>query len=307
MLRTVAWVLRLTSNLKAAIKKDDINREEMVTVSEINQAELVLVQSIQAESFSKEIHYVSSEEPIKRNLKVPLYVSQFNLYLDENNILRCRCRLGKSSILDCSKRPILLPSKNRYSTLVIDDCQEKAFHNGIADTLNLMRQRYWVLRGREQVKKLIRQCILCKKLEGLPYKTVFCPDLPEFRVDDSPPFSHVWVDFAGPLLVKGKTKAEDDYKSYVCLFTCASTRAVHIELVQSLTVESFIQAFRRFCARRGIPATFISDNAKTFKSASKEVKKLLRSPRLAEYFKLKVVQWRFIVELAPFQGGFWER
>ena len=52
LLRTVAWVLRFTSNLKAAIKKDDINREEMVTVSEINQAELVLVQSIQAESFS---------------------------------------------------------------------------------------------------------------------------------------------------------------------------------------------------------------------------------------------------------------
>ena len=108
-------------------------------------------------------------------------------------------------------------------------------------------------------------------------------------------------------MVKGKTKAEDDYKSYVCLFTCASTRAVHIELVQSLTVESFIQALRRFCARRGLPATLISDNAKTFKSASKEAKKLLRSPRLAEYFKLKDVQWRFIVELAPFQGGFWER
>ena len=134
LLRTVAWVLRFTSNLKAAIKKDDINREEMVTVSEIDQAELVLVQSIQAESFSKEIHYLSSEEPIKRNLKVPLYVSQFNLYLDENNILRCRSRLGKSSILDYSKRPILLPSKNRYSTLVIDDCHEKAFHNGNADT-----------------------------------------------------------------------------------------------------------------------------------------------------------------------------
>ena len=61
---------------------------------------------------------------------------------------------------------------------------------------NLMRQRYWMLRGREQVKKLIRRCILCKKLEGLPYKTIFCPDLPEFREDDSPPFSHVGVDFA---------------------------------------------------------------------------------------------------------------
>ena len=107
------------TTLNAAIKKEDINREEMVTVSEINQAELVLVKSIQEESFPKEIHYVSSEQPIKRNVKVPLYVSQFNLYLDENNILRCRSRLGKLSTLDCSKRPILLPSKNiQYSSIL---------------------------------------------------------------------------------------------------------------------------------------------------------------------------------------------
>ena len=119
MLRTVAWVLRFMTTLNAAIKKEDINREEMVTVSEINQAELVLVKSIQEESFPKEIHYVLSEQPIKRNVKVPFYVSQFNLYLDENNILRCRSRLAKLSTLDCSKRPILLPSKNiQYSSIL---------------------------------------------------------------------------------------------------------------------------------------------------------------------------------------------
>ena len=155
------------------------------------------------------------------------------------------------------------------------DCHEKVFHNGIADTLNLMRRRYWALRGREQVKHIIRRSVLCKRLEGLPYKTVFSPDLPHFRVDDDPPFARVAVDFAGPLMVSGDTKVEDNSRCYVCLFTCATTRAVHIKLVQSLTVESFIRAFRRFCARRGLPGTMISDNAKTFKSASKEVKKLL--------------------------------
>ena len=96
----------------------------------------------------------------------------------------------------------------------------------------------------------------------------------------------------------------DTSKSYVCLFTCAATRAVHLELVTSLSVETFICAFRRFCARRGLPALIITDNAKTFKSASKEVKRLLRSPRLSEYFMTKGVRWRFIPELSPFQGGF---
>ena len=158
------------------------------------------------------------------------------------------------------------------------------------------------------MKYLIRRCILCRKIEGLPFKYEYCPELPEFRVDESPPFSHVGVDFAGPLIVSDKTQqvGKDSSKSYVCLFTCASTRAVHLELVENLTVEAFIRAFRRLCARRSLPATIISDNAKTFKSASKEVKKLLRSPRLEEYLTLKGVKWKFIVELAPFQGGYWE-
>ncbi len=68
-----------------------------------------------------------------------------------------------------------------------------------------------------------------------------------------------------------------------------------------------IRAFRRFCARRGLPATIISDNAKTFKSSAKEIQKLLRSPRLDEYLSLRKVKWKFIVELAPWQGGHWER
>ena len=56
-------------------------------------------------------------------------------------------------------------------------------------------------------------------------------------------------------------KDEEELKYYICLFTCASTRAVHLELVESLDVDSFIRAFRKFSARRGLPATILSDNA----------------------------------------------
>ena len=183
------------------------------------------------------------------------------------------------------------------------DCHEKVFHDGIGETLHILRQKYWVLRGREKVKRVIRRCTVCKKLEGLPYKTVFCPELPKCRVDEGPPFSNVGIDFAGPLIVSDMP----NNKCYICLFTCASTRAVHLELVETLDVESFIRAFRRFCARRGLPSRVLSDNAKTFKSAAKEVKTLLRSPRFNEHFSCKGVQWEFIIERAPWQGGMWER
>ena len=306
LIRWIGWVLRFIANLKSARKKCDLDVEPILHVSELQEAEKLLLKSIQNEHFSKEIHYLSLRESVRKGMTTPLYVSQFNLYLDEDEILRSRSRIGKSTVSDCSKRPILLPSKNRFSELVIAECHDKVFHNGTVDTLNCLRQRYWVLRGREQVKRFVRRCTLCKKLEGLLFNTVYNPELPRFRVDEAPPFSNVGIDMAGPLLVKGNDKG-DTSKSYVCLFTCAATRAVHLELVTSLSVETFICAFRRFCARRGLPVLIITDNAKTFKSASKEVKRLLRSPRLSEYFMTKGVRWRFIPELSPFQGGFWER
>eukprot|EP00794_Sanderia_malayensis_P021467 gene21467-biopygen1183 len=136
-----------------------------------------------------------------------------------------------------------------------------------------------------------------------PFKTKFSTDLPEFRVDDGPPFENVGVDFAGPLIVENK----GEMKCYVCLFTCAATRAVHLELVESLDVEAFIRAFRRFTSRRGLPHLMISDNAKTYKAAAKEIKKLKRSPRLSEYLENNQITWKFIIELAPWQGGMWER
>ncbi len=81
-------------------------------------------------------------------------------------------------------------------------------------------------------------------------------ELPEFRINDCPPFFHVGLNFAGPLLVKNNKSAESQ-KSYVCLLTCASTLAVHLELVESLDEEFFIRDFRRFCALRSLPLTII--------------------------------------------------
>ena len=75
------------------------------------------------------------------------------------------------------------------------------FHNGLRETLNHVRTRYWKLRGREAVKKVIRPCVVCKKMEGLPFAGCVLPALPRFRVDDNAPFSHTGLDFAGPLIV----------------------------------------------------------------------------------------------------------
>lgn len=143
-------------------------------------------------------------------------------------------------------------------------------------------------------------------MEGRPYPTPAIPDLPEERVSDGPPFVNTGVDFAGPLYVQNESTG-DQCKAYVCLFTCAATRAVHLELTLDLSAATFLLAFRRFTARRGTPSVMISDNAKVFQAASSVIKKMVRANEVKEYLLTNQIQWKFIVEKAPWWGGFWER
>jgi len=117
----------------------------------------------------------------------------------------------------------------------------------------------------------------------------------------SAPFSHTGMDFAGPLNTAHCVESEE--KVYICLLTCASTRAIHLELTRDLSVETFLLAQRRFASRRGLPATIISNNAKT-KASSKEVSKIIRSDEVQRYFTRNRIKWKFIVEKAPWLGGF---
>jgi hypothetical protein len=110
-------------------------------------------------------------------------------------------------------------------------------------------------------------------------------------VSDEPPFTNTGLDFAGPLLVRDGEKTE---KSYICLYTCASTRAIHLELRNNLSTDTFLQSFRRFTARRGLPKKLISENAKTFKAVAKEIEKISRSHEVQRFLTNKGVVWDFI-------------
>ena len=110
------------------------------------------------------------------------------------------------------------------------------------------------------------------------------------------------VDFTGALYVRN---GGDENK--VCLFTCAVSRALHLEIVTDLTVETFLQAFRRFSSRKSLPKILISDNASTYMATAEELLKLFNSPLLTETLTRKGVVWKFIPKRAPWYGGFWER
>jgi transposase InsO family protein len=168
-------------------------------------------------------------------------------------------------------------------------------HNGIRETLTELRSNYWIQKGRQAVKVLLSRCVACKRLLGKPYGKQPTPPLPDFRVSDDPDFSKIGIDFAGPLYVKDMYRRVEMNKCYIAVFTCASTRAIHLELVPDLTADSFIRAFKTFIGRRGVPSCVVSDNGKTFHDA--KVKKFSSQRNIA---------WKVNAPIASWWGGFFE-
>ena len=307
LLRVTVYVLRFVNRLKKHSTDSNSSSTDhsslfVPSADEINVAELYWMKSIQFNRFQAELIFLSSNHGSR-----PARVDQFGLYIDESKVLRCKGRINNSSLALNSKRPILLPPDHPYVKLLITDVHQRVKHSGTNDTLTALRERFWILKGRQVVGKIVRWCTFCQKMDGSAYPTVSPPDLPSDRVSEDPPFSHVGLDFAGPLYVHADKNSSENHKTYICLFTCAATRAIHLELVNDLNVSSYLLAFRRFCGRCGLPSTLLSDNAKTFKAASREVRGILRSREVLVYLSNNRITWNFIVERAPWWGGFWER
>ena len=120
------------------------------------------------------------------------------LSVDESGLLKCKGRINNSDLLIKQKNLILLPSKHRYVELLIKEFHHRVKHNGINDTLVALREKYWILHGRQAVKHIVKACVVCRRIEGPPYPVQNSANLPVCGVSDDPPFTHGGLDFADP-------------------------------------------------------------------------------------------------------------
>lgn len=250
------------------------------------------------------LHWIRDcQSRLQGDSRFPLWKRHLDLFVDESGVWRCGGRMSKSCLSTSAKTPILL---DRSHYLIVTDAHLRVLHNGVKDTLTELRSEYWLVKGRQFVRKIIHLCTVCKKLEGKPCSGNPPPPLPEYQVQQCRPFQVTGVDFAGPLFVKASDTTRTS-KVWLCLYTCCATRAVHLDLVTYMTAGTFIRSFRRFASRRGLPSKMISDNGKTFKSAAKLIKQIMESPESRKYFSQFRVEWQFNLERAPWWGGIFER
>ena len=115
-------------------------------------------------------------------------------------------------------------------------------------TLSLLREKFWVTRARYVINSVKRNCVVCRKLYGSPCGQKMADLPPERLISGNAPFTYVGIDVFGPFLVK---LGRSEVKRYSCLFTCFNTRAVHLEKLDSLDTNAFLNAFRRFSITPG--------------------------------------------------------
>ena len=128
-----------------------------------------------------------------------------------------------------------------------------------------------------------------------------------------PTFTITGVDCFGPVTIKQykrtRTSSNKQVKRYGVIFTCLTTRAVHLELSKDMTTDSFLMTLRQFIARRGEPDIIWCDNGSNFVGVGKELMQALQNVKhdfIAKELALRNIEWKFIPPISPWMGGAWE-
>ncbi|XP_043214441.1 uncharacterized protein LOC122377914 [Amphibalanus amphitrite] len=303
--RAVVWIRRTikTLQLKARDEQGASNVREL-TPADIEDAERIIVKHVQKTHFLQEL----TDLGVGREVRCASRPSRLSPFV-EDGLIRMRGRLMNSALDWAAKHPLILPDKDKVTDLIIADRHERAGHEGRQYVLSELRTRYWVLKGNSAVRRCLHRCVKCRRRQR-PVEGQKMADLPQDRVEEAThPFSSTGVDYFGPLYAK---RGRGQVKKFGVIFTCLSTRAVHLELADNLSADSFICALRRFIARRGNVRLMRSDRGTNFTAADKELKEEVdalhaNEEKLRRAMLDKGIEWMFNVPAASHHGGVWER
>ena len=168
---------------------------------------------------------------------------------------------------------------------------------------------YWIVGASSTSLRVISKCVTCRKLR-VTFQEQRMAELPEDRLEPAPPFSNCAVDYFGPFIIKEGRK---ELKRYGVLFTFMASRAVHLEVADTLETDSFINALRRFVCRRGPIRKLRSDQGINFVGASTKLKTALQEldhGKIRSGLQRHDCDWFMFnmnVPSASHMGGVWER
>lgn len=274
------------------------------TVEDYRKAERLILQRAQMDSFLEEYNLLKVGKPVPRSSRL----LSLSPEVDETRQLICvggRLRRSEDLALE-TLHPIILDPSHPVTKLLIQDFDRRLHHPGPERVFAELRRSYWILRGREAVRRYQHLCADCQRWRARPTVPRMA-DLPAARLRlYKPAFYSTGMDCFGPFEVKVGRRIE---KRWGIIFKCLTTRAVHLDVLNTIDADAFLMALRRFVARRGTPAELFSDQGTNFRGGERELREtfLKMAPELQQLLAPQRISFRFNPPGAPHFGGAWER
>ncbi len=198
------------------------------------------------------------------------------------------------------------------SLLIIRHYHEQNHHQGRLITQGaVLRGGFWIVGCKRMISKMLSQCVTCKRLRGKPLEQ-HMSDLPADCLVTPPPFTNVGFNVLRPWTVytrKLRGRASNA-KRWGLIFSCLNSRAIHIEVLESMDSSSFICGLRRFLAIRGPVAVLRCDRGTNFLGGQSELEKAFQEmdhESTQRYLSNEECRWIFNPPHASCFGGVWER
>ena len=234
-------------------------------------------------------------------------ITQMNLFLDESNVIRIQSKMKKLNASFKEKCPVLLTKNCPIAKSLIWDTHIKCKHSGIYKTTAILRKHFWITSGFSTVKRVIDQCLLCRRLNNRTVKTnqSYYRD---FRVNpEAVPFRNICIDHCGPFTVKDDSNANE--KVYILVISCFWSRCVNLILCRQLDTSSFIRALQIHIHEHGIPSVIVSDNGSSIVSGVDQTINHLNNSETNDFLKSRGID---LMKFSPYPadssqlGGFIE-
>lgn len=297
MTRVLAWMKRFVHNVRSRSLHAN-PKAGPLSIKELSDASDLAVQLVQQQYFPKG--------------DVPQRYKSLTPFKDSNGYIRVGGRLDAAPLAANARHPVLVPNESHLAFLLCTDAHVRSLHGGPLVMKAVLQSRYWIVGVQRLLKRCLFECVRCYRLKAKPPEPQM-GELPPSRFSEVRAFHNTSTDFAGPFLVhEGSRPRARTIKVYVCVFTCMSTRATHLEVVQDLSTESFLAAVDRFTARRGLVSLLYGDNGTNYQGASrvlKEVKEFLshHGSEVEQLLSTRQIAFQFVSPVSPWKNGISER
>ena len=242
------------------------------------------------ESFPETVEFILNST----HKKEIAFVSQMNLFLDKNNIIRVKSKTSKLNADFNIRNSILLDKNHILTKIIIQDMHGKLRHAGVYKMLACLRKEFYIPSFYSTVKKYIKNCMKCKRLYSRTLQVNENQNI-EYKINASNiPYRDLFLNFLGGFEI---TINGEKNMLYILIITCIYTRAVNLLLCRGVDNKAFISALQIHVFEFGILQRIMSDQGSSFVSSINHIKKFLDDTEVKNFLTLNNIK---SLDFAPY-------